>query len=71
MEVRQRLAANLRRLRSERGLSQEAFADLAGINRSYISDIERCARNPTITVVERMAVALDIHFADLLDAPGA
>ena len=46
-DVRHRLAANLRRLRQAKGLSQEAFADEAGIHRTYVSDLERSARNPT------------------------
>ena len=66
-DVRRRLAANLRSLRQEKGLSQEAFADEAGLHRTYISDLERSARNPTITVVDRIAKALDVSIGKLLD----
>ena len=66
MDIRARLGSNIRRLRAERGLSQEAFADLAGIHRTYVSDIERGARNPTITIVKRLGDALDVEAADLL-----
>ncbi len=66
-DVRQRLARNLRRLRRERALSQEACADLAGIHRTYLSDIERGARNPTITVVDSIARCLGITIGELLD----
>ena len=66
-DVRQRLAQNLRKLRLERGLSQEACADQAGVHRTYLSDIERAARNPTITVVARIAQSLSIKIGDLLD----
>ena len=66
MDVQHRLAANLRRLRHERGLSQEAFADEAGIHRTYISDLERAARNPTIKLVETLAKALGVSVSDLL-----
>ena len=55
MDIRQRLGTNLRRLRDAKGWSQEAFADEAGIHRTYVSDIERGARNPTIRVIERLA----------------
>ena len=48
-------------------MTQEAFADVAGIARSYMSDIERGARNPTIGMVERIANALDVRAGDLLD----
>jgi transcriptional regulator with XRE-family HTH domain len=67
MDVRQRLARNIKRLRAQKGLSQEAFAFEAKIHRTYISDLERGARNPTITVVERIARALDTTPGRLLD----
>ena len=51
------------------GLSQEAFADLAELHRTYISDIERGQRNPTIQVVEKIAVALNVSAGALLDLP--
>ncbi|QQV77532.1 helix-turn-helix transcriptional regulator [Sphingomonas aliaeris] len=66
MDIRQRLATNLRRLRLEKGWSQEEFADQAGIHRTYVSDIERGARNPTITVVERLARPLGMSPSELL-----
>jgi transcriptional regulator with XRE-family HTH domain len=67
VDIRQRLASNLRRLRQEKGLSQEAFADEAGIHRTYVSDLERGARNPTITIVEKLAAALGVSAGALLD----
>ncbi len=67
MDVKERLAANMKRLRKERGWSQEALADEAGLDRTYISGIERRVRNPTITVVERIANALGCHLGQLLD----
>jgi len=67
MDVRKRLAGNMKRLRKERGWSQEALADEAGLDRTYISRIERVVKNPTISVVERVASALDCRMGDLLD----
>ena len=67
MDIRTRLGKNLRRLRIEKELSQEAFAFEAKIHRTYVSDIERGARNPTITVVEKLAVALGVKMGQLLD----
>ncbi|MBV9843094.1 MAG: helix-turn-helix transcriptional regulator [Sphingomonadaceae bacterium] len=67
MDVRQRLARNLRQLRNEKGWSQEQFADEAGVHRTYVSDIERGARNPTITVVEKLAKPLGVGAGRLLD----
>lgn len=67
MDVRHRLAGNMKKLRKERGWSQEALADEAGLDRTYISGIERVVRNPTITVVERVATALECRMGELLD----
>ena len=58
---------NMKRLRKERGWSQEALADEAGLDRTYISGIERVVKNPTVTVVERIALALDCRVGNLLD----
>lgn len=65
--VRQRVAVNLKRLRKARGWSQETLADEAGLDRTYISGIERKVKNPTITVVERVAQALQCKLGQLLD----
>jgi transcriptional regulator with XRE-family HTH domain len=67
MDVRHRLAVNMKRLRKARGWSQEALADEAGLDRTYISGIERVVKNPTITVVEKVGVALNCKLGDLLD----
>ena len=67
MDIRQRLGKNLRRLRDAKGWSQEAFAHEAGIHRTYVSDIERGARNPTIVILEKLAKPLGVPPADLLD----
>jgi transcriptional regulator with XRE-family HTH domain len=67
VDVRKRLGQNLRRLRDGKGWSQEAFADEAGIHRTYVSDIERGARNPTIAIVEKLARPLGVTPGSLLD----
>ena len=66
MDIRKRLGSNLRRLREEKGWSQERFADEADIHRTYVSDIERGARNPTIMIVEKLARPLGVPAAVLL-----
>ena len=67
MDVRTRLGRNLRRLREEKGWSQEAFADEAGIHRTYVSDLERGVRNPTIIIVEKLARPFGVTAGSLLD----
>ena len=69
MAVRRRLAANMKRLRKAKGWSQEVLADAAGVDRTYVSGIERLIRNPTITVLERLAQALETPAGHLLDPP--
>ena len=57
----------VRRLRVSQGLSQEALADQAGIHRTYIGGIERGERNPTLTMIHRLAEALEVPPARLLE----
>lgn len=64
--LRKVLAGNLRRLRTSANISQEDFAELCGLHRTYISDIERCTRNVSIDNIERIANALHIPASDLL-----
>ncbi len=66
MEIRERLAANIVKLRKEKGWSQEELADRAGLHRTYVSGVERCVRNPTITVVEKFAKAFEVELDQLL-----
>ncbi|WP_300336696.1 helix-turn-helix transcriptional regulator [Accumulibacter sp.] len=60
------LAANLRQLRRDKGLSQEALADLANLHRTYVSSVERCERNASLDTLERLANALGIDPSELL-----
>lgn len=66
MDLVQLLGENVRRLRKERGLSQEELAFRAGMKRSYLSDLERGTRNPTVRAVGRLATALDSDASSLL-----
>ncbi len=51
---------NVRRRREELGISQERFAELCGLHRTYISDLERFQRNISINNIERIASALGV-----------
>lgn len=60
MGLKQTVARNVRRLRLERGYTQEELSELAGINRNYTGMIERGERSPTVDMLEKLAKALKI-----------
>lgn len=62
-------ARNLKALRLAKRLSQEELAHLAGIDRTYVSSLERCVYNASIDVVERLASVLGAEASDLLLRP--
>lgn len=71
-DARRRVAENVRRLRKERGLSQEEMAELANFHRTYVSQLERCVTNISVGGLEKLAQALGVDILDLLakiDAP--
>lgn len=58
--------SNIRHLRTAQGLTQEALADAVGLAVTYVGQIERGRRNPTLAVVERFAEVLNCSALDLL-----
>lgn len=66
MDGRHRLAFNVRRLRSGKLLTQEQLAIDAGVAAPYLSRIERAAVNPTIDILDRLAIALAVPVNELL-----
>lgn len=66
MDLIQILAANLKRIRIERGLSQEKLAEIVDLHRTYISGIERGMRNVSLRNIEKIAEALDVGVVELL-----
>lgn len=65
-DARQRIATNLKRLRKERGFSQEEMAELAEFHRTYVSQLERCVTNISIDGLEKLAMALGVDVVELL-----
>jgi transcriptional regulator with XRE-family HTH domain len=66
MDIRKLVGENVRRLRANKGWSQEYLAFESGLHRTYISGVERGARNPTVLVLKELADALGALPADLL-----
>jgi transcriptional regulator with XRE-family HTH domain len=60
------LGQNLRAYRKARGLSQEAFADVLGVHRTYVGGVERGERNLTLKSVERIAAQIELEPLSLL-----
>jgi transcriptional regulator with XRE-family HTH domain len=66
MDLLTRFAANVRKLRAKKSLSQKALADKIGISVSYVSMLERGQRSPPLETIEKMAKALGVTPAALL-----
>ncbi len=67
MDIRRRVGRNIKTLREAKGWSQEELADQAGLHRTYVSGVERAIRNPTLTVLDRLARALTVPIGKLTD----
>ena len=69
MDLRQVFAANLRRLRHAKGLSQEDLAYEADVNRSYMSKLEKGGSFPGLEIIGKLAGVLEVEPAELLRLP--
>lgn len=67
--ARERVAANVRRLRKSQDLSQEELAEVAEFHRTYVSQLERSVTNISIDGLERLAEALNVDIIELLQPP--
>jgi transcriptional regulator with XRE-family HTH domain len=67
VQAREQFAHNLRRQRLQRGLSQEALGHACGLHRTEISLLERAKRDPRLSTIIRLAHALELRPAALLD----
>jgi transcriptional regulator with XRE-family HTH domain len=69
MDVRRLLGANIKRLREAQGISQEELADRSKLHRTYVSGVERGVRNPTVTVLAKLAQGLGVGLRELVESP--
>jgi transcriptional regulator with XRE-family HTH domain len=65
-QILARLAARLKQLRKERGISQEDFAHKAGLHRVGYGWIEQCKRTPNLATLVKIAAAFDISLSEML-----
>lgn len=66
LSAAQKLGKKLRELRTEAGLSQERLGEITGLDRTYISGIERGVRNPALKNIEKLAKALGVKINELV-----
>lgn len=66
--LKQVISANIQRIRKAQGISQEKLALKAEVDRSYMSQIERCLANPSIDAILRISNALEVAPSELLDS---
>lgn len=71
MNGRALLAWNLRRVRADRGLSQERLAADAGVDRAYLSELEREQGNASVDLLDRLALVLGVPIVELLVEPAS
>lgn len=65
-DIQERFGQRLRKLRTQKGVSQEKLAELADLHRTYVSGVERGERNISLVNIERLAKALGVSMADLM-----
>jgi transcriptional regulator with XRE-family HTH domain len=66
MDMRKLVGRNVRRIRLEKGLTQETFSERSGFTQQYLSDLERSRRNPTIVSLYEIALALGVDHVALV-----
>jgi len=67
LDVKIKFGRKIKDLRSQKGLSQEDFADICNLDRTYISGIERGKRNVSLKNIEIIANALGVHISKLFE----
>ena len=69
-DLQRTVGRNLRAYRDERSISQEAFADVVGVHRTYMGAVERGERNLTLQSLERIAERIGVDPLELLREAG-
>jgi transcriptional regulator with XRE-family HTH domain len=69
MSIKVKIGQRIRELRNQVGISQEALANKAEIDRTYVTDVENGRRNISIENIEKLVIALQISLKDFFDSP--
>lgn len=64
-DIQKAFGQAIRKFRTNKGISQEKFANMCNLHRTYISDIERGQRNVSLENIDKMAIALSINISDI------
>jgi transcriptional regulator with XRE-family HTH domain len=62
MNIKEKFGQKVKSLREQKGISIEHLANISNVDRNYISDIEKGKRNVSITIIEKIILALDVDF---------
>ena len=68
MDIKLKVGQRIKVLRKEIGLSQEALALKAEVDRTYVTDVENGRRNVSVEILERLIKALEVSFADFFNS---
>lgn len=68
MDIKLKVGQRIRVLRKKIGLSQEALALKAEVDRTYVTDVENGRRNVSVEIMERLIKALDVSFTDFFNS---
>jgi len=69
MDMRRLVGQNVKRIRRQKGLTQERFAEISGFSQQYISRLEGGSRNPTVVTLYELASALGVSHMELVRPP--
>ena len=68
MDIKLKVGSRIKELRNELGISQEALAYKAEVDRTYVTDVENGRRNVSIVILERLIAALNLPFSDFFSS---
>ncbi len=68
MDIKQKIGQRIKELRKELGLSQEALAYQAEVDRTYVTDVENGRRNVSVEILEKIIKALEVSFNEFFNS---